>query len=103
ILRQAWRVLAPGGGIRIGVPSLEVAVQHYVRGDFSFVSWRPPDEPVAKTFVRYITDDGNHPILLDFDYLSRLLAGAGFVSVQRRQGGDSQLVDASRLPVSDAA
>lgn len=103
ILHQCFRVLRPGGGIRIGVPSLETAIQQYLRGDFGFAGWLDQSEPKAKTFIRYITDNGNHPILLDFEYVHRLLSVAGFAEVTRSGGGDSSIVDPAMLPPGDSA
>jgi predicted SAM-dependent methyltransferase len=103
ILRQCYRVLKPGGGIRIGVPSLETAIQQYLRGDFSFAGWLDQSEPKAKTFIRYITDNGNHPILLDFEYVGRILSAAGFADVTRSAGGDSRIVDSAKLPPGDSS
>ena len=101
ILCQCARVLQPGAGVRIGVPSLEVAIQQYLRRDFSFADWLTPHQPTAKTFVGYITDNGNHPIMLDFEYVAHLLGEAGFTQITRRPGGDSAILDASLLPACD--
>jgi predicted SAM-dependent methyltransferase len=101
IMQQCYRVLEPGGGIRIGVPSLEVAVQQYLKHDFSFAPWLDQTEPIAKTFIRYITDNGNHPILLDLEYLTHILEATGFVAVSQQPGGSSQIIDTSFLPPGD--
>lgn len=101
IIRQSYRVLQPGGGVRIGVPSLETAIQQYLRRDFAFAGWLPQTEPLAKTFIRYITDNGNHPILLDFEYLQRILEDAGFVGTTRQSGGASELIESPLLSPGD--
>jgi predicted SAM-dependent methyltransferase len=101
ILRQAYRVLQPTGVIRVGVPSLETAIHQYLQKDFSFAGWLDQTEPHAKLFIRYITDNGNHPILLDFAYLSRLLSDAGFIDVTRCGGGQSRYVDTASLAPGD--
>ena len=101
ILRQCTRVLQPGAGIRIGVPSLETAVRQYLQRDFSFAGWVDQKEPTAKKFVAYITDNGNHPIMLDFEFLQRLLASVGFTEIQRRSGGDSGVLAPSLLAQKD--
>jgi len=103
ILRQCYRVLQPGGGIRIGVPSLETAIQQYLRRDFAFAGWLDQTAPMAKTFIRYITDNGNHPILLDFEYLERMLGTAGFMKVTKTGGGESKLIEPSLLAPGDSA
>lgn len=103
IVRQCYRVLRPAGGIRIGVPSLETAVDQYLHGDFEFANWLDRSEPKAKTFVRYITDNGNHPILLDFEYLERILRTAGFIEVKKCAGGGSNIIPDSLLSPGDKA
>ena len=101
IIRQCARVLQPGGVIRIGVPSLELAVRQYLKRDFSFADWVKQGEPAAKQFVAYITDKGNHPIMLDFEYLDRLLSDAGFTEIRQRSGGDTAVLAPSLLAPKD--
>lgn len=101
ILQQCLRVLQPGAGIRIGVPSLEVAIRQYLERDFSFANWLDQREPTAKLFVGYITDNGNHSIMLDFEYLQQLLSSTGFTDIYQRTGGESGLLDAPLLDPRD--
>lgn len=103
ILRQCLRVLKRGVVVRIGVPSLESAVQQYLHHDFAFADWLDQAEPVAKRFIAHITDNGNHPIVLDFEYLQRLLTAAGFQGVRQSAGGQSELLPLDALGPKDRA
>src|SRR5215472_3469194 len=90
ILRQCRRVLAPGGGVRVGVPSLEVAVRKYLDSDFSSIDWvASRGASTGRRFFHYITDSGNHRLMLDYGFLGELTELAGFEWVKRMEGGTS--------------
>jgi len=103
IITQCYRVLAPGGKMRIGVPSLEVAVQKYREGDFQFAARTNRYQSPGRKFCSYITDKGNHKIMLDYGYLTELLAEAGFCKIVRMQGGTSGFVRTDQLAMGDCA
>jgi ubiquinone/menaquinone biosynthesis C-methylase UbiE len=86
LLRDCYRVLRPGGAIRICVPDLEKAVQFYLAGDKSrFLGYFFTDER---------TDLHRHRFMYDFESLRDALQEAGFVEVtkcQFRGGGTPDL------------
>lgn len=90
LVSDIFRVLKPGGLVRIGVPDLAVALDLYRRGDkeqalgFFFTPSR------SGLFDR-------HHYLYDFDLLRDLLASVGFVEIERRQYRTGRLPDVSVL------
>ena len=79
LLNESYRVLKPGGTIRICVPDLACALTLYSAGQ---------KEKMLENYF-FIEDNGNnfasHKYMYDFDLLRMKLAGAGFTSVARRE------------------
>ena len=73
LLRDCYRVLHPGGVIRLCVPDLEKAVQFYLRGE-------------RDRFLSYFFSDATgqrrqHRFMYDFELLYEALSSTGFVDV----------------------
>lgn len=99
VLRESWRVLKPGGTVRIATPDLEVFLR--LRG-------QEADER-ARHYVRWVTDrymshlpayngtfvinnifrEWGHQFLFDGETLAIALAVAGFVRSRRAEPGQS--------------
>ncbi len=102
ILRQCHRVLGPGKGLRIGAPSLEFAIQQYLKGDFWFAHWvTARAKSPGRQFFSYMMDNGNHGIMLDYGYVAELLALTGFRSIEKVHGGYSTFLEPSLLAPAD--
>jgi predicted SAM-dependent methyltransferase len=100
MLRECWRVLAPGGGFRIVVPSLERAITDYEADTL------PPTE--GSRFGRFesrggrfnfeMLCDNNHPVMLDYSFLVELLDRSGRWKDVRRSGfGESGVLSPEDL------
>jgi len=95
LLRDCFRVLQPGGVIRLLTPDLEQWIQEYGRGDTAKETTRADAfmtklgiyseqrGTVVQRFVRRNMSGAIHQWLYDFESLSRLLEQAGFVDVRR--------------------
>jgi predicted SAM-dependent methyltransferase len=101
ILRQSRKVLAPGRPIRIGVPSLEVALQKYRENDFEFMPWVLQHRSPGRRFYRYMMDNDNHRVMFDYGYLQELLELAGFSDITRSAGGRSVTIEPALLDPRD--
>jgi predicted SAM-dependent methyltransferase len=100
ILGRCHHVLMPKHGLRIAVPSLEAALKAYANEGFP--EWvQDRAKSAGRRFFLYITDNGNHGIILDFTYLADLLELAGFTDITQQAGGRTTLFDCSLLPASD--
>jgi predicted SAM-dependent methyltransferase len=91
LLPECFRVLAPGGEIRIGVPDGEF----YVRGYLSRLGVEP-DRDLSQTggmlpmmWINHVARSSQHKYLYDYETLEYLLAEAGFVDLRRGTANDS--------------
>ena len=91
LLPECFRVLAPEGEIRIGVPDGEFYLRRYV----SLSSGEPDPEHrqtggmLPMMWVNHVARSGQHQFLYDYATLEHLLAEAGFVDLRRGVANDS--------------
>jgi predicted SAM-dependent methyltransferase len=86
VLRDARRILRPRGGLRILVPSLEVACRAYLEGDDSVLMTFPrPYRSRGGRTVNLLFCDGQHRMGFDFSLMQELLEEAGFSDVETVQ------------------
>jgi predicted SAM-dependent methyltransferase len=100
LLREVFRLLVPGGRIRIGVPAAGRYLRHYVGADQDFFHAlrtigspvQPLDTPL-KVINQMFRMGGAHRFAWDFDTLSQELARAGFVQIGQWASGESSRAD----------
>lgn len=80
--KEMFRVLKPGGGIRVGGPHLGNACRKYVEGDSDwFHDFPDRRSSIGGRFVNLIFCRGEHLTGLDESYLAELATNAGFVDI----------------------
>lgn len=87
-LQDCFRILKPGGVIRLSLPSLQRVIQFYVN----------PKEDSYREFyafgceaIRDLTQNWGHVSVYDFEYLSYLVSTIGFVDIKECQFGESRM------------
>ena len=93
LLRECARVLKPGTGLRLIVPSLRSAVLAYQekKRDWFYDSFPRHFDSMGGRFSNFVFCDGQHRTAFDFGYLEEVLRKAGFNTVQESAEGHSRL------------
>ena len=88
LLRECWRVLKPGGVVRLSTPDLETIIAEYHAGRIT--EWLPDWAP--RTPCQMINECHHlwgHQFIYNFAELSSVLAECGFVTVSRERWHES--------------
>jgi predicted SAM-dependent methyltransferase len=93
LLRDCARVLKPGGGMRIIVPSLSNAIAAFQqnRHDWFYDNFPRHFDSLGGRFSNFVFCDGQHRTAFDLSYLDEVLRKAGFQQVVEFSEGKSQL------------
>jgi predicted SAM-dependent methyltransferase len=100
LLGEWWRVLEPGGGFRVVVPSLERAVADYQADALPAIegSRLVGFESRGARFNFEMLCDNNHPVMFDYSFLAEMLQRAGrWDRLQRSAFGQSQVLSPEDL------
>jgi predicted SAM-dependent methyltransferase len=102
LVRECFRILKPGGIFSIVVPDIVLVMRSYFEGASpDYYEAQKKSHPVwCTTQMEHINynfrQNGEHQFCYDMDTISKLLVGAGFVNVRRRNF-DSTLDNPERL------
>lgn len=88
--QECYRVLRPGGILRIGVPDAGKLIQSYA-GDQSYLEELHPGRPTPLLAVQELFYWHRHCTMFDTETLSLLMRAAGFPDPQERAFGDTDL------------
>ncbi|MBZ9572237.1 methyltransferase domain-containing protein [Patescibacteria group bacterium] len=84
LLTECYRVLKPGGCLRIVVPSLEYAIEAWNNKAIDKLSeWPHKFNSIGGRFNNFTLCDNQHFLMFDFSFLQELLSEAGFVNIVR--------------------
>jgi len=98
LLAEFYRVLQPGGGVRIVVPSLEYAVRAYQEGQGKrFPDWPEKYTSLGGRFNNFLLCSTQHKVMFDFGFLEELLRGCGFSRIYREQANRSDYFSRDHL------
>lgn len=93
IFRECYRILRPGGGLRMIVPSMEAAITAYLSGDRYWFSEFPTKfDSLGGRFSNFLFCDGQHRLAFDFSFAEEALRQAGFPAVTQMRYGESKLL-----------
>lgn len=90
LMDECFRVLKPGGILRIGVPDAGELIRSYV-GDGEYVDRLHPDRPTRLLGVQELFYWHDHVTMFDDDTLALLFRAGGFPEPKRREFGDTAL------------
>jgi len=84
-LRELWRVLKPGGTLRLSLPDLRRGIRAYQAGDDEYFKV-DPDEVRSRggRFIVHMLWYGYSRTLFTYDFIEELLGKAGFVDIGER-------------------
>ena len=93
LLRDCFRVLKPGAGIRLIVPNLGSEISAYCDQRIDWFSNVFPHhfDSLGGRFSNFVFCDGQHRTAFDLGYLDEMLSATGFREVEESAEGKSRL------------
>ena len=100
MLKECYRIMKPGGVIRISTPNIQFLMDlynnpktevqdGYIQQSATFIEGKMP--LTATSVINNFFKDWGHQYIHDFESLELLLTNAGFVNVQQMEVGNSSI------------
>jgi predicted SAM-dependent methyltransferase len=89
-LQECFRVLAPGGILRVGVPDAGKLAQSYA-GDGTYLAALHPDRPTRMLALQELFYWHRHTTMFDTETLALMFRAAGFDNPVQKEFGDTAL------------
>jgi predicted SAM-dependent methyltransferase len=99
LLEECFRVLRPGGVIRVGVPDAGAYAKSYVEGGRGMIETARPSRPTPMIALAELFYMHDHRWMYDGQTLALFMSAAGFRDVEQRSFGESAI---SPAPDSEA-
>jgi predicted SAM-dependent methyltransferase len=91
VLQECFRVLRPGGVLRVGVPDGGAYAHAYTEGGAGIIEEARPGRPTAMIAVAEVFYNHGHRSVYDLETLSLFMSAAGFGDIEERAFGDSAI------------
>jgi hypothetical protein len=92
LLSECYRILQPGGVLRIGVPDTGSYIRSYMEGGKGLIEMVRPGRPTPLIAVQEIFYWYGHRSMYDFETLAMVCRAVGFSNeIEQRPFGDSRL------------
>jgi predicted SAM-dependent methyltransferase len=91
LLDECFRLLRPGGTVRVGVPDARAYAQSYLAGGRGMIEKVRPGRPTPMLALEEIFYHHGHKAMYDAETLTFFIRAAGFKDVAERSFGDSVL------------
>jgi predicted SAM-dependent methyltransferase len=91
LIRECYRLLAPGGTLRVGVPDAGAYLRAYNGDGQGFIEEARPGRPTRLLAVREVFQEHGHRSAYDFQTLALFIEAGGFRGVDRRAAGESRI------------